>query len=83
MMVVLLLTTKYMSLATVAATLCSPLLLLLFKAPVSVILIDAAIVILWRCGIRKLQALESRNRIKVYIKHALINLQNRDDASRR
>lgn len=45
MMVVLLLTTKYMSLATVAATLCSPLLLLLFKAPVSVILIDAAIVI--------------------------------------
>ena len=30
---------------TVAATLCSPLLLLLFKAPVSVILIDAAIVI--------------------------------------
>lgn len=36
---------KYMSLATVAATLCSPLLLLLFKAPVSVILIDAAIVI--------------------------------------
>ena len=45
MMVVLLLTTKYMSLATVAATLCSPLLLLLFKATVSVILIDAAIVI--------------------------------------
>lgn len=44
-MVVLLLTTKYMSLATVAATLCSPLLLLLFHAPLSAVLLNAAMVV--------------------------------------
>lgn len=45
MMVVLLLTTKYMSLATVAATLCGPLLLWMFGAPVSAVLADAAIAV--------------------------------------
>ncbi len=44
-MVVLLLTTKYMSLATVAATLCSPLLLLLFHAPLSAVLLNTAMVV--------------------------------------
>ncbi len=44
-MVVLLLTTKYMSLATVAATLCSPLLLLLFRAPLSAVLLNTAMVV--------------------------------------
>lgn len=44
-MVFLLLTTKYMSLSTVAATLCGPLIFLLFKAPVSVILADAALAV--------------------------------------
>lgn len=44
-MVVLLLTTKYMSLATVAATLCSPLLLLLFHAPLSAVLLNTAVVV--------------------------------------
>ena len=44
-MVFLLLTTKYMSLSTVAATMCGPLLFLMFKAPVSVILADAAVAV--------------------------------------
>ncbi len=44
-MVALLLTTKYMSLATVAATLCSPLLLLLFHAPLSAVLLNTAMVV--------------------------------------
>lgn len=44
-MVVLLLTTKYMSLATVIAMLCCPLLLLLFKAQVSAIWIMMAMVL--------------------------------------
>ncbi len=42
-MVVLLLTTKYMSLSTVAALLCAPVILLLFGASVSVVVYDALI----------------------------------------
>jgi len=42
-MVALLLTTKYMSLSTVVALLCGPIILLFFKAPVSVAVYDALI----------------------------------------
>lgn len=42
-MVVLLLTTKYMSLSTVVALLCAPLILLFFEAPMYVVVYDALI----------------------------------------
>lgn len=45
LMIVLLLTTKYMSLSTVASTLCSPLLLVLFRAPVEAIVLNAVMVV--------------------------------------
>ena len=45
LMIVLLLTTKYMSLATVTATLTSPILLLLAHAPAAVIWLNAAMVL--------------------------------------
>lgn len=42
-MVVLLFTTKYMSLSTVVSLLCAPVILLFFKAPLSVVIYDALI----------------------------------------
>lgn len=42
-MVILLLTTKYMSLSTVVSLLCAPVILLFFKAPLSVVIYDALI----------------------------------------
>lgn len=43
-MVILLLSTKYMSLSTVTAMLCSPILLALFRAPLSAVLVVTAMV---------------------------------------